>query len=104
MEAKYYTPELEELHFGFEFEANKEWGLIPDQKDEWQKTELKYCDIWFTHNWDLSKCIRVKHLDEQDIIECGWNIDNNCAPSKIASSWRFFGLRRGKQELELKSQ
>lgn len=62
---KYYTPEIEEFHVGFEFEA-------PNQKDKrsWTKCVFmdgesaeKYCDEYES---------RVKYLDRDCIESLGW--------------------------------
>jgi len=63
MEAQYYTPTIDEFHVGFEYEElRKDWvkltygGFLPKTIGEYLK----------------EGAIRVKHLDRQDIEECGW--------------------------------
>ena len=60
MSNKYYTPEIEEFHIGFEFEV--------DYGDKWvQETQRD----GFLHNKKLEN-IRVKYLDKEDIESLGW--------------------------------
>lgn len=68
---KYYQPELEEFHVGFEY--------------EFKHSDYPECD-WIKYNspefnWELEDCpfgksdlseYRVKYLDEQDIKDLGW--------------------------------
>jgi len=69
MENKYYTPEIEEFHIGFEYETNY-------LSKDWEKRTLKISDAdWFfdTYYQDATAIeFRVKHLDQEDIIKCGW--------------------------------
>lgn len=66
MESKYYTPEIEEFHIGFEFEGrefdSKRW--LPKEFKDGQSVEL------FEDN-------RVKCLDEEDIESLGWILKRN---------------------------
>jgi len=84
MEAQYYQPKIEEFHIGFEYEfkSNSDYGYHSKHDcKEW--TEQRYvggaCD-----EGDETYCIkmaiegdncevRVKCLDEQDIIDLGWH-------------------------------
>ena len=68
MEAQYYTPTIDEFHVGLEYEElRKDWvkltygGFLPKTIGEYLK----------------EGAIRVKHLDRQDIEECGWKIDKH---------------------------
>ena len=69
MQNKYYTPEIEEFHFGFEYQEDdnnsNNWKTQNVGKDN--IGDLDYFD-------DLIRegNIRVKYLDQQDIEECGW--------------------------------
>lgn len=72
MENKYYTPELEEFHVGFEFEEMSDSGLMYNKK--------VFRFGWFDLQREIVKGIelkkiRVKHLDKEDIEELGW--ENN---------------------------
>ena len=85
MEAQYYVPKISEFHFGFEYEFKsdnncgyhskhdcKEWtsqvfsaGSCSEENSEIECIEMAInkqdCDV------------RVKCLDEQDIIDLGWH-------------------------------
>jgi len=75
MESQYYTPTIEEFHVGFEFEmdAGTGWSKQTFPKPWWESggmggiNTLKRCIE--------DKSIRVKHLDRQDIEECGWEME-----------------------------
>lgn len=66
MEEKYYTPTIEEIHVGFEYE----WQF----GDKWDTKRI--CCLTDIDNglngYIESKRIRVKYLDNKDIQECGW--------------------------------
>jgi len=72
-ESKYYTPEIEEFHVGFEFDAyNKE---LKPKGNEWFKYTLGLgTDAqWGRIEEDLEKKhIRVKYLDQEDIESLGF--------------------------------
>ncbi len=100
----YYTPELKDLHYGFEFEyKSKDDNWIKVTLDTWngpsKDNHLKYFteyDLLRTLNHqdmackyaDLT-CIRVKYLDQSDIESLGWgnftfkNIDGYNRASKF---------------------
>lgn len=79
---KYYTPSIEEFHVGFEFEY-----LPPLWTSEMER-------VWIKYNWNSKlatiglhdnyisiggviikeDCLRVKHLDKEDIEELGWKM------------------------------
>lgn len=88
----YYTPELKDLHYGFEFEyKSKDDNWVKVTLDTWNRpskdNHLKYFtehDLLRTLNHqdmackyaDLT-CIRVKYLDKSDIESLGWiNTEN----------------------------
>jgi len=83
---KYYTPELEEFHVGFEFEVKKGGGLIPEalyeEGQEWKTTVFQPGDYIFRIN---SGSIRVKYLDITDIQSLGWQLYEG--PSKFFASF-----------------
>jgi hypothetical protein len=64
-ENKYYTPEIEEFHVGFEYEFGGEgyWDT-----EEWD-FDFKRKDLYTVLG---EKKIRVKHLDREDIESLGW--------------------------------
>jgi hypothetical protein len=61
-ESKYYTPDIEEFHVGFEYEQ------VMDAV--WEKCEMHLLDLGRV-NGRLSS-LRVKHLDREDIESCGF--------------------------------
>ncbi len=73
MKKDYYTPEMEEFHSGFEFEYlyGSEWHkhnldgspIIHHELDEFKDDLMKLAHA----------IVRVKHLDKEDIEECGWD-------------------------------
>lgn len=77
---KYYTPELEEFHVGFEFESKY---VLFSNNLEWKKVTLSVKEhAWF---WDsylqdaIETEFRVKYLDKEDIESLGWvKFDNHC--------------------------
>lgn len=80
METKYYTPEIEEFHVGFEFEFFNNKGkifFVTEKENEWIKTNMPYTGILSEPN-NLRKLIldnqvRTKHLDREDIESLGWS-------------------------------
>lgn len=66
---KYYTPQIEEFHVGFEFESNY-------LKSYWKKEilDLDTSSYWYDayQNDATSSEFRVKLLDREDIEACGW--------------------------------
>lgn len=67
---KYYTPEIEEFHFGFEFESN----YVLFGKD-WTKVVLSEEHDWFYSSYvndAVPTEFRVKYLDKEDIESLGW--------------------------------
>jgi hypothetical protein len=69
---KYYTPELEEFHWKFEYESTMAMGI--DTKKFYRKT-LGTADLCEIYGEIANKTIRVKYLDRQDIEECGFEYD-----------------------------
>jgi hypothetical protein len=80
MENKYYTPEINEFHVGFEYEHLKQDGVWHKQTTK-SYTLIRDFDTF--HGRDISltlqACIdenfvRVKYLDFEDIESLGWNM------------------------------
>lgn len=80
---KYYTPEIEEFHVGFEFEAKfcTARGVNPeDMEFSWETCTLGALDKFSSliaheriENYALEDGnIRVKYLDREDIESEGW--------------------------------
>lgn len=67
--SKYYTPELEEFHIGFEYEVkNRIWDKVISTED------IDYDSI----DYHLSyKDIRTKYLNQEDIESLGWELGEN---------------------------
>lgn len=85
MENKYYTPEIEEFHVGFEFEY-----LPPLWATGMERVWVKYSwvnklAIVGLHDNCISignvtmkdNCLRVKFLDKDDIESLGWGWSEN---------------------------
>lgn len=79
MENKYYTPELQEFHEGFEFEI-----LLNDgpNKTVWSKWDFKtvegvspvnqHTNLTYAQKWIKENRVRVKYLDQEDIESLGF--------------------------------
>ena len=73
-EEKYYTPEIEEFHVGFEYEAfhNKEW-FFAEGADHWVKCKVNFGTDILTISYTVNHgFVRVKCLDKSDIESLGW--------------------------------
>ena len=73
---KYYTPELSELHIGFEVEkavyiSTEPYYPSPSVLDSWEKVTINHPIMMSICSWGTSE-FRVKYLDRQDIEECGF--------------------------------
>jgi len=79
---KYYTPEIEEFHVGFEYEVKvpegKCWSKEIFHLNELHIKLIKHVAIQdeFTH-----RAIRVKYLDKDDIESLGWSYDHDMKES-----------------------
>jgi|SRR6188508_178015 len=71
---KYYIPEIEEFHVGFEVQYNVEgiWVKIPYMINYLEGDG--YPTILDTHVSIEKKVIRVKYLDREDIESLGWKL------------------------------
>jgi len=97
MEAKYYTPEIEEFHIGFEYEYKSDTYMeVLDKTEGFWVKEIYSCSCLMdgeSENNDIEslikeKNIRVKHLDRQDIEECGWELDGD------SGDWSSFNYKK----------
>lgn len=75
MEKKYYTPQIEEFHIGFEYEIkggfdNKWITEVFSLEHTWYHTHNKF-PIHFRQHIMMGQ-IRVKCLDKEDIESLGW--------------------------------
>jgi len=76
---KYYTPKIEELHIGFEYEVKLNSG-------EWVKRELSTLSELNFEDWSVKQNdVRVKYLDIEDIESLGYDV------MKCASMFYKFG-------------
>ena len=74
---KYYTPEIEEFHVGFECEQK-----LLEEGAEWKPIRI-HCLEMITH---VSSCARVKYLDQEDIESLGFTEETD--PEKaFCSQW-----------------
>lgn len=99
MKDKYYTPELEEFHIGFEYEfkprerngiisyINNNHTYLPKWKKESfgrEKTLMERIGAFYDYDepeylsdiesYITDKTIRVKYLDREDIESLGWKV------------------------------
>ena len=90
MENKYYTPKIEEFYIGFRFEFYRTLttyieGQEPIVSSDWLEavvaTDFPNPTIPMIDAMLEKGHIRVKELDEADIIEAGWNQNENQSPS-----------------------
>lgn len=78
---KYYTPDISELHVGYECEhtSNMSAFICEDYddvvKDKLTSTDLRWYITWGEEEKGLEKFVRTKYLDKEDIESCGWKID-----------------------------
>jgi hypothetical protein len=89
---KHYVPEIEEFHVGFEYER-RHLG------DNW------ISDTWLFHqfsegrflaNLSYAESIRVKYLDDEDVISLGFNqITHDCFNLNVP-------LYRGREQQEVR--
>jgi len=74
MEEKYYTPTIDEFHFGFEYEIFEDFDVHEEKSWHKQVYGINGYDqerIDHVSPNDMGK-VRVKYLDHDDIVECGW--------------------------------
>jgi hypothetical protein len=70
-EVKYYTPEIEEFHVGFEYEHNALSGNLPINYTKIiHSIDDNILDIFV--KIEVTSIIRVKYLDQEDIESLGW--------------------------------
>lgn len=69
MSDKYYIPEIEEFHIGFEFEITNGYEWV---KKVFSKEDLKSFLYEQLENGINQQYIRVKYLDKEDIESLGW--------------------------------
>jgi len=113
MENKYYTPEIEEFHVGFECEITdvnacmeefskereaKMWfDKIYTPKHVFKKHTITERDMSF-YSLDphfIEKDLRVKYLDKEDIEACEWKHDPNNDGEESPSLFEKHGYSLG---------
>ena len=111
MENKYYTPKIEEFYIGFRFEFYRTLTTYIERQEpivssDWLEavvsTDFPNITIPMIDAMLEKGHIRVKELDEADIIEAGWNQNENKSPSYctdylLGDEWRLdiFDNERG---------
>jgi hypothetical protein len=71
---KYYTPEIEEFHIGFEYEI-MDLALNMVDKEFRSDVITHGGDIDNALEWIKTNEVRVKHLSREDIESLGWEIE-----------------------------
>lgn len=73
-DTKYYTPSIEEFHVGFEYEEFHREPLM--EEGFWSNCKIEEDFATPPIIYGIFCChIRVKYLDQDDILELGWSID-----------------------------
>jgi hypothetical protein len=81
-ENKYYTPQIEEISVGFEYEETRRIeGWVPIVVDEESVMQF-YEDHYHIgdNDYKISDSYRVKCLDEDDIISLGFELSDKIHP------------------------
>ena len=79
MKNKYYTPEIEEFHVGFEYEIFEDFDYLPEKSWHPQVYGKNGCSIEemdYVGGLDMGK-FRVKHLDREDIESLGFELTDD---------------------------
>lgn len=79
----YYTPSIDEFHFGFEYEYTTlgSWSSYLTESNDWLKQTFTYGTDWEETEFEdvkhliEEKKLRVKYLDKSDIVSLGWEFD-----------------------------
>jgi len=75
-QSKYYTPDISELHVGYECEIGTSWGFCKGKFPEvlTYDTLTGFAIQKATGLMDVFKAgsLRTKYLDQSDIESCGW--------------------------------
>lgn len=92
MENKYYTPDLEDIHIGYECEifekdlyAKKEWEKIVADAD----TLASGCSECYYQDIKQIK-LRTKYLDKQDIESLGWKLNGKLFEITLSNDYETF--------------
>jgi hypothetical protein len=107
METKYYTPKIEEFYIGFRFEFYRTLttyieGQEPIVSNDWLEavvsTDFPNITIPMIDAMLVEGNVRVKVLDEADIIEAGWK------EKAISGNGGFWNLGKYSLHLNFKNQ
>ena len=82
---KYYTPEIEEFHVGFEYECKKL------DEDVWKVSDFTLNSIFGAYLINEGR-VRVKHLDREDIEGEGYERTMN---NIFTESWYIKKVKKG---------
>lgn len=98
MENKYYTPKKEELSIGFELEIE---NLNKEGSGSWCDEKIPYGACIDQLFEDDSLDIRVKYLDQKDLLELGWSEHPKSTEFTVeAGFWRVRIVNKGEIELD----
>jgi hypothetical protein len=108
MENKYYTPQIEEFHVGFEYEyltVDGKWVkdiFMSIKPEDTEQMDLSIVEsILKNHSTEL----RVKYIDKEDIVSLGWKVtkdrDYEFDAQLIVSDFQFFDLTYDLEEHSL---
>ncbi len=112
-ENKYYTPEIEDLHVGYEVESY-EWsrdeaGVEALNYDRWVSTKLDERRIETILKYKNLSGIRVPYLTKEQIEAEGWEIEEGHTGQFYRKKGEFeiyrmshYNTKTGDEELELK--
>lgn len=105
-EKKYYTPNIEELHVGFELErykfvTNKAGELVPMTLTIEDFSTLTVDDGLICQKGDVLY-VRAKYLDKEDIESLGWRHDQYHVYSKEIDKQSYILLFHQLDKLEIR--
>lgn len=96
---KYYIPELEEFHHGFEYERWLNSAYTPEKYNKEIFEFVDKDDIWdddvtnmLAYSYSGGDGLRVKYLDREDIESLGWDTDDNGQCYNKTSGFTLYGL------------
>lgn len=98
MKNKYYTPEIEEFHVGFEYYVCEgAWYKRVLSTEDYLPDHTKFEQI--IKELGEEDKIRVKYLDREDIEACGWKYDNDYQERRLFTG--IFCDKRGESKYSL---
>jgi hypothetical protein len=80
---KYYTPDIEEFHVGFEYEMYDPYDGSWNPSKMTTKSNLEFYR-------DVIEDIRVKYLDKEDIESLGWKYIKDSSLNKKRHQYYFY--------------